>query len=261
MGGNKRSLILQDRDRHLLREVSVMRVMDREQAKRVAPFGSTTRANARLLALTHAGFLRRFFLGTVGGARKALYAISPQGAALVSVPYRGPRRSRDQIVTFDFFVAHQLEINELYCLLKYPTALVENVTFLQWASFYEPLAPGIPLIPDGYAEIQTPAKTLAMFVEVDLGNESRNVWQRKVQAYLGYAFSGDFPKRFGHEQFRTLVVAHSDRRLASLRSTTAALTEKIFFFATVAAIRREGFWAPIWQRPTGDLRQPLLPLR
>jgi FlaA1/EpsC-like NDP-sugar epimerase len=46
-----------------------MRVVDREQAKIVAAFGSTTRANARLLALTRAGLLRRFFLGTRGGGQ------------------------------------------------------------------------------------------------------------------------------------------------------------------------------------------------
>ena len=60
-------LILQPRDLHLLREVAEMRVLDREQAKIVAGFGSTTRANTRLLALVRAGLLRRFFLGTGGG--------------------------------------------------------------------------------------------------------------------------------------------------------------------------------------------------
>ncbi len=56
MVGNERSLkeqlsmVIQERDRHLLREAAVMRVIDREQAKIVAGFGSTTRANARLLA-------------------------------------------------------------------------------------------------------------------------------------------------------------------------------------------------------------------
>jgi len=48
MAGNDRKLvILQDRDMHLMRELAVMRVIDREQAKVVAGFGSTTRANAR----------------------------------------------------------------------------------------------------------------------------------------------------------------------------------------------------------------------
>ena len=93
-GNDRQGIVIQDRDRHLLRELSVMRVIDREQAKHVAGFGSTTRANCRLLALSRAGLLRRMFLGTVGGARKALYSLSAEGAKLVGVPMRGPRRRR-----------------------------------------------------------------------------------------------------------------------------------------------------------------------
>ena len=60
-GGNKRrGVVLQARDRKLLQELALMRVIDREQAKTIAGFGSTTRVNARLLALVRAGLLRRF---------------------------------------------------------------------------------------------------------------------------------------------------------------------------------------------------------
>lgn len=258
MTGNNKGIILQDRDRYLLRELSVMRVIDREQAKCVAGFRSTTRANNRLLLLTRAGFLRRFFFGTVGGARKALYAQSPKGAALAEVPYRGPRRASDQTLAADFFVTHQLWINQVYCFLKFHQIPVADARFVRWLSFYEPLLSGIPLIPDGYAEVVTPTKTLAMFLEVDLGHESRSVWQKKVQAYLRYAVSGSFAGQFNQPQFRTIVVTNSERRMNSLRAATAALTEKIFWFTTLDAISGDGFWSPIWWRPTGDLRQPLL---
>src|ERR1039458_5972221 len=96
MNGNRHSMIVQPRDLQLLRELSVMRVLDREQAKIVAGFQSTTRANTRLLALTRAGLLRRFFLGS-GGGRKALYALSPKGAQLVGVPYRGLDRKSTRL--------------------------------------------------------------------------------------------------------------------------------------------------------------------
>jgi hypothetical protein len=258
MTGNNKGIVLQERDRRLLRALADLRVVDREQAKCVAGFRSTTRANARLLALVRAGLLRRFFLGTVGRARKALYAMSKTGANLIGVPCRGPRRGQDTILAADVFVNHQLKINELYCRLKHEAIPIAGVTFLRWRSFYEPLAQGVSLIPDGYAEVAIPNRTLAMFLEVDLGNESRSVWQRKVQAYLQYAVSDNFAATFGQTQFRTLVVAHSERRLASLKSATAALTDKIFWFATFDDIYREGFWSAIWRRPTGDGRQPLI---
>ena len=65
MSGIKRSgIVLQDRDRRLLSELGVMRIIDREMTKVVAGFSSTTAVNIRLLALTRAGLLKRFFVGS-----------------------------------------------------------------------------------------------------------------------------------------------------------------------------------------------------
>jgi len=258
MTGNNRGMVLQERDEQLLRELSVMRIMDRDQAMHVAGFGSTTRVNCRLLKLSRAGFLRRFFLGTVGGARKAIYSLSPAGAALVGVPYRGLRRANDQTLAADFFVTHQLWINEVYCLLKHRAIPVDGAHFVRWISFHEPLTPNIALIPDGYAELATPEKKLAMFLEVDLGHESRSVWQKKIRAYLAYAESGNFTTQFGERQFRTLVLTPSERRMHSLRGATAAITDKIFWFATLEATKADGFWKPVWCRAKDDSRQALL---
>lgn len=222
MIGTKSSMIiLQDRDRHLLRELSLMRLVDREQAKRVAPFGSTTRANVRLLGLVRAGLLRRFFLGTVGGTRKALYALSPAGAKAVEVPYRGLRRAHDETVVTDFFVAHQLRINDVYCLVTCQPIPAGGARFVGWQSFYEPLESALSLIPDGYFEIATPDKTIAAFIEVDRGHESLTVWLKKVREYLRYALSGNFEARFHQKQFRVLAIAESERRMKSLKSATA----------------------------------------
>jgi hypothetical protein len=251
-------MIVQDRDRHLLRELAVMRVIDRETAKRVGGFRSTTRANCRLLALVRAGLLRRFFLGAGGGTQKALYALSPSGANLAGVPYRGPRRKSDERLVADFFIMHQLRINELYLLTKYDALPLANAQFVRWLEFHEPVASGIPLIPDGYFEIEVPSTALAAFLEVDLGHESRKVWQGKVEGYLRYAMSGAFASRFGHAQFRVLVVCDSDRRTASLQAATATLTDKVFWFTTFDAIRECGLWSSIWQRPKNSTNQPLL---
>src|SRR5258708_34280618 len=61
MSGNRSAgIILQERDRRLLAELDVMRIMDRESAKVAVGFKSTTRANTRLLVLTKSGLLRRF---------------------------------------------------------------------------------------------------------------------------------------------------------------------------------------------------------
>jgi hypothetical protein len=235
-----------------------MRIVDREQAKCVAGFGSTTRANTRLLALTNARLLRRFFLGTTASGRKVLYSMSKRGADLVEVPYRGLRRGSDETLITDFFVTHQLLVNEIFCTAKYRPIPIPGVQFVQWRSFYKSMDAAIPLIPDGYVEVKTQAKTLAAFLEVDLGNESRSVWRAKIQSYLRYAVSGSFERQFAHPQFRTLVVANSKRRLQSLREATAELTDKIFWFTTFESITKLGFWSPIWNRPKDNQAQPLI---
>src|ERR1019366_9180 len=154
--GKWRGLMVQPRDLDLLRELAVMRVADREQVKIAAGFGSTTRVNTRLLALTRAGLLRRFFLGS-GGGRKALYALSVKGAQVIQVPCRGPRRRQNEMLIADFFVQHQLSINAIYCGLKFGTIPIPQVRFVNWLAFHEPLVPGLSLIPDGYVELRTPS--------------------------------------------------------------------------------------------------------
>src|SRR5712691_6078196 len=130
---------LQERDKRLLRELSLMRVIDREQARIVAGFRSIMIANRRLLALVRAGLLKRFFIGTVAGGKKALYSLSPLGANLVQMPCRGPRRRNDEAVTVDFFVYHQLGINDIYCALKYRPIPLADTRLIRWKSFDRPI--------------------------------------------------------------------------------------------------------------------------
>ena len=97
-----------------------------------------------------------------------------------------------------------------------------------------------------------------MFLEVDLGTEALSVWEKKTARYLQLALSGEFQKRFRQPQFRVLVVTASERRLGNIRATVAKSTDKIFWFTTFENINRDGFWSPVWLRPTGNQRQSLL---
>lgn len=247
----RRGFIAQPRDLAFLRVLSVMRVVDREQAKIAAGFGSTTRVNARLLALTRAGLLRRFFLGW-GGGRKALYALSERGAQLAGVPCRGPRRRNDELIVADHFVQHQLSINEVFCDLKFGTIPIPGVRFINWLAFQEPLMAGLSLVPDGYVEFATPTGIDASFIEVDLGQEALSIWKEKTRNYLQLALSGEYQRQFRHPRFRVLVLANTERRLHSIRTAVAGITEKIFWFATLDAAKGEKFFGPVWLRPAGE---------
>lgn len=259
MSGTKRKgLVLQDRDRRLLEELGVMRIVDRETAKVVAGFGSTTRANTRLLMLTRAGLLRRFFVGSVAFGRKAVYTLSPKGADLVHSQFPGIQRPSERLVVGDRFVAHQSLVNEVHVAAKYRPAPHPSYRLLRWLSFGRELADGIQLKPDGYFEIQSSGQSRAMFLEVDLGTEPLHTWQQKTSRYLQLALTGQFQQRFRQPQFRVLVVCTSQRRLLHVRSVIAKQTDKIFWFTTSESIHRQGIWSLIWLRPTGDQCQTLL---
>ncbi len=235
-----------------------MRVVNREQAKIVAGFGSTTRVNARLLALTRAGLLRRFFLGATSAGRKALYSLSTKGADLVGVPGRGPRRRKDEVLVADFFVSHQLTINQIYCALKYSDVSIPGVYFQRWIGFYEPLAPGLRLIPDGYVELKTLSGPVAAFLEIDLGHERLTAWKEKIRNYLQFALSGDSWHQFAQARFRVVIIASSERRLFWIRKIVRASTTKIFWFTTIESINAHGFFGPVWLRPSDGDRKPFL---
>jgi hypothetical protein len=252
----KRGIVLQPRCLTLLREAAFMRVADAKQLAVAAGFHSTTRINTRLLALYHAGLLRRFFIGSTGG-RKALYAISEKGAQLIQVPCRGPRRRQDELLIADFFVGHQLAVNEVYCALKFRKTPVSCVHFVQWHSFFAPLAAGLALIPDGYVEWRTPTGIDSAFLEVDLGHEALSIWKEKARHYLQFALSGDFERQFTQPRFRVLVLANSERRMQSIRSAVAGVTQKIFWFAPLDAVQGDKFFGPVWLRPVEREYQPL----
>lgn len=254
MNGNDH-IIVQPRDREFLRELATLRIVDREQAEMVAGFGSKSRANRRLAQLARAGLLRRFFLGT-GGGRRAVYALSERGAWLANVPLRGLRRKQGTVLAADFFVEHQLAVNAVYCGFRFTNVPPHDIRFLRWVAFHAPLVPELRLIPDGYVEFLAPSGVAPLFLEVDLGNESLAVWREKTRQYLQLAMSGAFRRTFGHDRFRVLVAANSERRCESLRKTVAAITEKIFRFATLDDARAR-FFSPVWTRPLGKEMESL----
>lgn len=248
-GNNRTSVVLQERDLRLLDALESMRVLDREQAKAVAGFHSTRRANDRLLILLRAGFLKRAFVGS----RQAVYWLA--GA---SPQQRGRNRDGGVAEPAALFLKHQLEINRVHLLVQYCGIPVAGWWFVRWQSFSKPISPTIPLIPDGYFEIASPQGHQPTFVEVDLGTEAVPVLARKADLYLQLATSGEFSQLFARSQFRVLLITTSGRRLQNIRQAVAKITDKIFFFSVLDAIRPEKFWADSWLRPTGDELRPLL---
>jgi hypothetical protein len=257
-GNSTCSIVLTDRDRLLLKELAIGKVIDREQAKKIAGFQSTTRANDRLLKLSRAAFLRRFFLGTRAGGTKAIYSLSVKGAQVVQIEGRLIKRKNNSLLVGDLFVEHQLAVNSIWIEAKFTPIPVPDVQFIRWVIFPSVLSKSTPLMPDGYFELKSTSGMYCLFCEVDRGTESLKVWSRKISLYLQLAASGEFQVLFKQSRFRVLVAVSSERRLNILRRTAAMHTEKIFWFATLEEINQKGLFASIWKRPVREQKVPLL---
>jgi hypothetical protein len=255
-GSNSLSVLPTDRDLHLFRELEIAKLVDREMVQEICGFPSINRANDRLLQHHRAGFLRRHFVGTEAGGRKALYSLSPKSAAIaLPTSHWKLQRPENALLVGDWFVTHQSAINWIWITAKYRS--LPNAQFLRWMTFHKPLSENVPLIPDGYFELKTTEGIQSIFLEADLGTETSKIWERKTALYLKLATSGEFSKTFMQPRFKVAVVATSELRLRNLRRVVRRHTTRIFFFNTLDTIKSDGLLASSWLRPEGDARQSL----
>lgn len=242
---NNHHLILQPRDKRLLVQLRQLKLIDRGQAARIAPFTSSSRAKARLLALVRAGYLNRFFVGTIAGGRRAIYYL----------PGTRRDRGRKELTSpkTEAFVEHQLAVNEVYLA----TLVGDRRPVTQWHSIDAPLPDSAGVIPDAFLTSVIAGRRVGMFVEMDLDTESHAVWTKKVSGYLRLAQSAYVQQSLGLSFFRVLVIARTEDRIQAIRSVIARSTDKVFWMSTTTAIKSEGFWSAIWLRPTDDQKRSL----
>jgi hypothetical protein len=134
----------------------------------------------------------------------------------------------------------------------------EGVQLKSWRMFDKPVASGIPLIPDAYAEVARWGVYQSLFIEVDRGTESGRVWREKANLYKALVFSGEFERIFGRGRFRVAVLTTSPRRAQYIRRAVATVTHKLFWFSTFKIIHSGSFFGPVWLRPEGSEKVPLL---
>jgi len=246
------------RDLALFRALALARVLDADQVATVCKFRSVRRTNRRLLKLVRAGLLRRWFIGSSTGGPKALYGLSPQSAALIGEA-RGTlvHWKRDAVLTGNLFLTHQQAVNEMLIQVRFQP-LPPDFVCERWTNFHEPISRSVPLMPDGYFEVRQRDTVFPMFLEMDLGTETSKAWRRKAELYLKFALGGEFERIFLVKRFQVLVVLPSTRRMEAVRETIAKRTEKLFWLSTRDQVRSEGFMAPIWLRPVGHAKVPLV---
>jgi len=220
-----------------------LRILDRRQIEVLIGFTSISRVNVRLAKLRKAGLILRYFTGTASGSRRALYALTKLGATAGGVLYAPLKWRPESTLLGNAFVAHQLALNDIF---------VATWGRVRWTVFDHPLSTTVPLVPDALVE----SETQAHFLEVDLGTEPLTVWTRKADLYMKLATSGTFREITSQPRFSVLVITTSEQRMSALRRHILKQTPKLYWFATLEIIMRQGFWSSVWLRPHGDNRSP-----
>jgi hypothetical protein len=257
IGTNKTRVIVSPRDIDFLEQLAETKILDREQFQVVAGISRINRANHRLLQLHSAHLIRRHFVGTVAGGRKAIYSLSTRGAHLIGRnKFWRLYRAEDELLIGDSFTAHQTAVNWVWISAKYRCPA--GVEFLRWLNFREPLTASLGIIPDGYFEFRASGEDRAQFIEADLGTEGLKAWEQKTREYLKLATSGEFNRLFHQNRFRVLVTAPDERRLNSIRGIVRKHTNKLFFFIEQKTIHRDGLFTSSWLRPEGGERCSLI---
>lgn len=248
-GAEQFRVAITERDRRLLEFVTRFRLMSRDQAMALAPFGSLTRANTRLAALVRAGLLARKLLPVYPGrgSVQALYHLGKLSRGIVNAEPSFIERQARQIARWDsrqtahVVAANQVVVDFLAALDRSDGANADVRTESELRQMFHDR----PLVPDGWLSWTHEGKRFNAFVEADLGTEGLGAWRKKVVNYLQYAESDAHAEHFGLRSFRVLVVAASRERLGHLRKVSES-AGRLFLFAETSAVNRENFFDPIW---------------
>jgi hypothetical protein len=236
-------------------------------------------ATRSLRRLFDAGYTRRvpvFATSATSGllSPQLVHVLSAQGAAAVSMEARQARSRAPharEVLTHDFWL---VELATLAIEAAPPPLAVTH----WWddrtlAGRKRQGSLNLPNIPDAYLLVENldSGKPYPFLVELDLGTESvtarsrtRRDFSRKIEGYLGY-LGAPFRQDFGiNAPPVVLIVTDSERRLETLRDTSAQLGGGgRYWFSTLdrlrgiddskstanidSADRRGTFWAPNWQ--------------
>lgn len=249
---------LRNRDRRLLSDLFLHRVVSRDQIIALGHFGSVPRCNNRLKHLLDHGYVRRYRHLARGSGSQALYCLGCNGAAIVSelldLELEEVKLQAERCAP-SMFLEHSLGLVDLRILFG-QTASRLQVPAHDWLA--EPLCrheysvwragAWIKCVvkPDAFALWTWNGEPRAFFIELDLGHVSQQSFQRKIQAYRRYLADGAFREAYGHESFEVLTVTTSERRLGNLAMLAGTGEGPRFLYTTLSALQAEGIGGRIW---------------
>jgi hypothetical protein len=192
---------LSERDHEILASLARARVLTGGQLERlhaaILPPGTPKRTRRRLLTrLVQLGYvttLDRRIGGVRAGSTGLIYTLDTAGQRHASTAgLTPPRRARRPRTPSPLFLAHTLDIAELYVQLVEATRTrgFQLVTFVTEPYTWQPTSTGRYLRPDGYTVLATLTHRDCWWLEVDRGTESLPRIRATCRAYHQHLTNG-----------------------------------------------------------------------
>lgn len=293
---NPPRMVLTNRDKEIIRQVYLYRLMTREQIEQLlfSPEKGqdhptkTTKARQRLRLLYQHGYLERIPapIGPGLWAWRPVYRLAEKGAALIAgelgtsstkLPYWGKGFDKDHRPTEVslLFLEHTLKINDIRITIT-QAAQVQGYRLEKWlddtilksqemkdyvsVTTRQGRSLKVAVVPDAYFVLNLGDRRAHFFLELDRATMSSKRWRTRVLAYKTYAESGKYQQRYQTTSLRILTVTTTPTRLANLKKTTEqAGGGRLFWFTTFNQATQEKILsASIWQIAGQSGASPLI---
>lgn len=288
-------MVLTPRDREILHQVYLYRLMTREQIERLlfapdngqAHLTKTSKARRRLRLLYHHGFLERIpaLLRPGVWAYRPVYRLSRKGATLVATDMgtslselayygKGYQREGQATQAGSLFLNHTLEINDVHLAISLAAAACgyrleewlddwqlkkgERRDYVQVTNGHDRVFK-VAVIPDAYFVLILGDRRTHFFLEVDRGTMTSKRWKTRVLAYQAYLKSDQFQTRYQTKSLiRILTITTTAKRMQTLvKATQRAQGNHQFWFTTRDQIAPESvFSSPIWRLANDEADKP-----
>lgn len=255
---------IQERDRRMVRDVFLHRVVRRDDLIGLGHFNSVPRCNQRLSQLVSAKWLRR--IDRVNGllVGQGVYAPGPAATGFLmeeldvameeakkqSRSPEGPLLIEHALRVLDF--RQQLTSEVQRAGLDSVEWLCEPECLHEFQSKRSNVGTWTKTLvkPDAYFLLETPSHRLDCFLEADLGHVALPRFAEKLRTYDRYVESGAFRDAYRAEGFCVLTVTVGERRLSNL----AALPTKRcrHLLTTWARLERAGILRDSWTGAGGS---------
>ncbi|MFC1789050.1 replication-relaxation family protein [Thermodesulfobacteriota bacterium] len=266
-------MVLQPRDREILKAVYSFRMLSRTQIETLFNFKCARRVNSRLRKLYDHYYLSRSFLPTVRGSAKAIYYLGPQGIAVVceelGIDMTLIKRKCEATSKLrELFLSHAMELNNVRIAFSLGIENHHEMELERWINDndckqeYRTPAPGKTVVrrfrPDGYFRFCYQGKLYSFFLEHDRSTMTLGRFTGKVKSYIDFGVLGYYRQRFGVKYFRVLVITKTRERLYNLKKAVETVTDKLFCFTTIEQVTPNTVFGPIWQRAGKQEYYPLI---